>query len=50
MKTLLETLWDFACTVALWFALVIVFFLGLFLMGFTFKIIANAFMAGYYIL
>lgn len=50
MKTLLETLWDFACTVALWFALVIAFFLGLILLGITFKVIVNAFMTGYRLL
>ena len=50
MKSLLETLWDFACTVVLWFALIFAFFIGLFLMGLTFKVIANAFMAGYYLL
>jgi hypothetical protein len=47
MKLLLEGLWDFICTVVLWFALVSAFFIGLFLMGFTFRFITNIFMAGY---
>ena len=50
MKSLLKTLWDLACLLALWFALIFGFFIGLFLMGLTFKVIANAFMAGYYLL
>ena len=47
MKLLLETIWDFICTCFVWFALVLGFFIGLFLMGVTFKFISNIFMAGY---
>jgi hypothetical protein len=47
MKFFLESIWDFICTVVLWFALVLGFFIGLFLMGVTLKFISNVFMAGY---
>jgi hypothetical protein len=50
MKLLLEGIWDFICTVVLWFALIFGFFIGLFLVGVTFKIIINAFLLGYYLL
>jgi hypothetical protein len=50
MKLLLESIWDFVCTVVLWFALVFGFFIGLFLIGATFKFIVNVFMAGYNLL
>jgi hypothetical protein len=50
MKLLLQAMWDLFCTVILWFGLILAFFVGLFLLGLTFKIIANAFMAGYHLL
>jgi hypothetical protein len=50
MKLFLEIVWDFVCTCFLWFALVFGFFIGLFLMGLTFKFIANVFLAGYHLL
>jgi hypothetical protein len=50
MKFFLESIWDFICTVVLWFAIIFAFFAGLFLMGVTFKIITTTFMVGYYIL
>ena len=50
MKTLKQEIWDLTCTTVQWFALVIAFFIGLFLMGITFKVIANAFLAGYHLL
>jgi hypothetical protein len=50
MKLFLEGIWDFICTVVLWFAIILAFFVGLFLMGATFKIITTTFMVGYYLL
>jgi hypothetical protein len=50
MRLLLESIWDFICTVVLWFALVFGFFIGLFFMGITAGFIANVFMAGYKLL
>jgi hypothetical protein len=50
MKFFLESIWDFICTVVLWFAIILAFFAGLFLMGVTFKIITTTFMVGYYLL
>jgi hypothetical protein len=50
MNIFLQSIWDFVYTVILWFGLVLAFFVGLFLMGMTFKILVNTFMAGYYLL
>jgi hypothetical protein len=47
MKKFLTDLWDLIYQIILWFALIIAFFVGLFLMGFTFRFISNVFMAGY---
>ena len=50
MNIFLESIWDLVCTIFLWFGLVFAFFIGLFLIGLTFKILVNTFMAGYYLL
>jgi hypothetical protein len=50
MNLLLETIWDFVCTVSLWVAFFVAFIFGLFLLGLTFKFLGNVFMAGYYLL
>jgi hypothetical protein len=50
MNIFLQSIWDLFCTIFLWFGLVLTFFIGLFLIGLTFKILVNTFMAGYYLL
>ena len=50
MNIFLQSIWDLVGTIILWFGLILTFFVGLFLMGMTFKVIANAFMAGYHII
>jgi hypothetical protein len=50
MNIFLQSIWDLACTIILWFGLILTFFVGLFLIGITFKILVNTFMAGYYLL
>ena len=50
MNLLLETIWDFVCTVSLWVAFFVAFIVGLFLLGLTFKFLGNVFMAGYRLL
>ena len=41
---------DIMYQIVLWFALVVAFFVGLFLAGFTFGIMSNFFMAGFRLL
>lgn len=50
MKSFLEEAWDIVYQIFLWFALVIGFFIGLFLMGITFGFLTNVFMAGFKLL
>jgi hypothetical protein len=50
MNIFLQSIWDLGCTIILWFGLILTFFVGLFLIGITFKILVNTFMAGYYLL
>jgi hypothetical protein len=50
MNIFLQSIWDLVCTIILWFGLILAFFVGLFLIGITFKILVNTFMAGYYLL
>jgi hypothetical protein len=47
MNLLLETIWDFVCTVSLWVAFFVAFIVGLFLLGLILKFLGNVFMAGY---
>jgi hypothetical protein len=50
MNLILETIWDFVCTVSLWVAFFVAFIFGLFLLGLTLKFFCNVFLAGYYLL
>jgi hypothetical protein len=50
MKEILKAVGELLYEIFLWFGLVLAFFIGLFLMGLTFKILVNTFMAGYYLL
>jgi hypothetical protein len=47
MNIFLQSIWDFVCTIVLWFSLIFAFFVGLFLVGLTFGFLSNVFMAGY---
>jgi len=47
MRTFLESVWDIAHQLILWFTLIIGFFIGLFLMGFVTGFFINIFMAGF---
>jgi hypothetical protein len=50
MNIFLQSIWDLVGTIILWFGLILTFFVGLFLIGITFKILVSTFMAGYYLL
>jgi hypothetical protein len=50
MKEILKAICELLYEIFLWFGLVLAFFVGLFLMGITLKVLVNTFMAGYYLL
>ena len=50
MKEIFKIIAELLYQIFLWFALIFAFFVGLFLMGLTFKIIITTFMVGYYLL
>ena len=50
MNIFLQSILDLIWTIVLWFGFILAFFVGLFLMGITFKFLVNTFMAGYYLL
>jgi uncharacterized membrane protein (DUF106 family) len=50
MKEMLEAIGGLLYEIFLWFALVIAFFIGVFLMGITLGFLSNVFMAGFRLL